>query len=221
MQAGKDTYEIELMCLDKAVGYDTFLKYLFAGSCPKIDRVCVPTSLIHKIPEISGYVDMVSLVDYPDGLGSTQSRMSDILYSIRSDVKHIDVALNNIHVTDGNWKAITTDLKSLKGLCSAEGVNLRYIVEYRLHPLDLMLNTCKILKDHGIKDIISSTGRVAGDIIDNMIFCERLKVKLGLEPIICGRLHTKEQLDTFKSLGFKRFRMTSLNIAENILGKLY
>jgi deoxyribose-phosphate aldolase len=221
MQPEKDTYEIELICLDKAIDFDTFLKFLFASSCSKIDRICVPTSLLHKVPEISEYVEMVSLVDYPDGLGSTQSRMADTLYSIRSGVKFIDITLNNMWITDGDWKSITADLKTIKSLCDSEKVELRVIVEYRLHPLDLILNTCKILKDHGIKDIVSSTGRMAGDIVDNLLFCERLMTTLDLNPIVCGRLYTNDQLDVFKSVGLKRFRVTSLKIAENLLGKLY
>ena len=222
MQAKNNTYEIELICLDKAIDFDTFLRFLFASSCSKIDRICVPTSVIHKVPEISEYVEMVSLVDYPDGLGSTQSRMTDVLYSIRSGIKFIDITLNNMYITDGDWKSMITDLKVIKSLCDAEKVNLRAIVEYRLlHPLDLLLNTCKILKDNGIKDIVSSTGRMAGDIVDNLLFCERIYTTLGLDPIVCGRLYTQEQLESFKSIGLKRFRVTSLKIAENLLGKLY
>jgi deoxyribose-phosphate aldolase len=221
MQAKKDAYEIELICLDKAIDFDTFLKFLFASSSSKIDRICVPTSLLHKVPEISEYVEMVSLVDYPDGLGSTHSRVADALYSMRSGVKYIDVTLNNMWVTDGDWRSIVADIKTLKSLCDSEGVELRTIIEYRLHPLDLVLNTCKILKDHGIKDIVSSTGRMAGDIVDNLLFCERLLTTLGLDPIVCGRLYTKDQLEVFKNVGLKRFRVTSLKIAENLLGKLY
>lgn len=221
MPIKKDSVEIELLCLDKSIDFDTFLKYLFAASCTKIDRICLPTSLLHGIPEISEYVDMVSLVDYPDGLGSLQSRMTDVLYSIRSNVKYIDITLNNMLITDGNWKKITDDIRTIKTLCDDHDIELRAIVEYRLHPLDLAVNTCKVLKGVGITNIVSSTGRMAGELLDNLIFCERIQTKLDLNPIVCGRLYTEDQFKTFTDIGIKRFRLTSLNIAENILGKLY
>lgn len=216
--SNEDKITIELLCLDKSVNLDRFLSFCFAASDSSIDRICLPTGLLNFVPEISEYLTVASQVDFPDGLSSSISRTHDVMYSLRNDVKCIDITINNVLVTDGNWKSIISEVNAIRQLCSQNDAELRVILEYRLHPLETLVHLCDILHNNGVKEVISSTGRMVDDATDNLLTCERIKTKTGIEVVACGRIYTEQQMEVFNRAGIKKFRLTSLKAAENMFG---
>lgn len=218
--SNENNITVELLCLDKSMNLDKFLSFCFASSDDKIDKICLPTGLLNFVPEISDYLKVASQVDFPDGLSSTVSRTHDIMYSLRREVKCVDITLNNVLITDGNWKELGQELKGFSELCLNNNTQLRAILEYRLHSSKVIENVCSILENNGINEIIIATGRLADDTIDNLLACESIKSKTKLDVVACGRIYTEDQISMFRSAGIEKFRMTSLNAAENLIGKL-
>lgn len=215
----EEDIEIELLCLDKSMSLNRFLNFCFSSSHSSIDRICLPTGLINFVPELSEHLSIASQVDFPDGLSSSFSRLHDVMYSLRCDVDYIDFVVNNVMVTDGNWKYILKEINSFYGLISRTDKILRPIVEYRLHDIKILTDLCKMFENNGITEIVTSTGRIAGDVLDNLIVSERIKTNTNLEVVASGRIYTEDQIESFQSAGIKKFRLTSLKAAENLIGK--
>ncbi len=214
-----DDITIELLCLDKSMDLDRFLSFCFASTENSIDRICLPTGLFDFVPEIFDKLPVASQVDFPDGLSSTISRSHDVMYSLRRDIKYVDVTINNVLVTDGNWKAISKELHSISMMCAEYDAQFRVILEYRLHKIKILLHLCEILCNHNVHEVIIATGRMPDDTTDNLLACEEIKRVTNVDVVACGRIYTEEQILRFKTAGIKKFRLTSLKAAENLFGK--
>ena len=103
--------DIELINLDKGVSFEILQKYFYYAATDKVDRLCLSSGLLNILPEAKKSIDLVSLVDFPDGLQSFCSRMAEIIYSIRSEVCCVDVTVNNSLLKDGNYRRIKNEHK--------------------------------------------------------------------------------------------------------------
>lgn len=208
--------DIELINLDKSVSFDILQKYFYFATSDKVDRLCLSSGLINSFPEVKDSVELVSLVDFPDGLQSMTSRLAEVLYSIRSGAKFIDVTVNNSTLKDGNFSRIKNEFKSCFEICRKNKVKLRPILEYRLHDSDVIYKLCESLISIGIGDFVSATGRMADEFDDNVIACRSIQDKFGANMVFCGRLLTRDQLNHLDEIGISAARITSLGILKNL-----
>lgn len=208
--------DIELINIDKSVSFDILQKYFYYATTDKIDRLCLSSGLLNSFPELKSSVKLASLIDFPDGLQALTSRLSEILYSIRSGAQYIDVTVNNSILRDKNYNRLRSEFKTCFELCRSNKVKLRPILEYRLHDSDTIYTLCELLTVIGIADFVSSTGKMADEFDDNLIVCKKLQDKFGINSIFCGRLQTKDQLNQLDSAGISGARITSIGILKNL-----
>lgn len=212
-------YDLELFCLDKALNTDVLLKYIYLASSPNISRLCVQSSLIGWVRNISKDLDIASIIDYPDGLSSKQSRVADVIYSIRSGAKFIDIVINNVLVANGEWKQIREEIKSLYLLTRENKVKLRAVIEHSLHDFEVNKSLVDILVYGGVDSIVVSTGRLAYDSELTLTFCKKLEKQSAATIIVSDRIYSKNSINPYIELGITHFRVNSLSAAENIIAR--
>lgn len=209
----------ELLIRDKAINKKELQEFFYnSAKGSKIDNLCLSTSLIHYFSEIKGYVNIVGVIDYPYGLASTKARVQDIDFAIKAGCKTIDLVLNSSFIVNDNLELVDKDIRSCQTKTIPTNVELRVIVDYRLVEKQLE-DLCSILFPLGITSIVTSTGTILDDTIDNMLVAEYVK-NLGMDVIVCGITRSIDDYKMIKNQGLKGVRFTSINGAKSILGQL-
>jgi len=194
--------------------------YFFYASNSLVNRLCLPSGLLNSLPDVKSSIELVSLIDFPDGLQCQSARLADILYSIRSGAKYVDVPVNNTLIKDCNLSKMKEQFSSCLEICKINKVKLRPVLEYRLHEVETVLKVAECLLNMGINEIISSTGKMADDFSDNVLICKEIQDKIGLGVTFGGSCFTKQQLITLENAKIKGTRIISPKVMDNIFGPI-
>lgn len=181
----------------------------------KIDKILLQSS------QISSFQDknkkLAVLIDYPYGLSNTSVREHEIIYSIRSGVKYIDLPINPDFIKEEKLSLLFDDFFSCNKICKEKNVILRPILEYRLFSTDYVLDIIERLNSNNVENIILGTGSIVDDISDNIIFCAEILKKTLMNPIPTVNNLSLSNLQTLSSIGVKTIRFTSISILEKIM----
>jgi deoxyribose-phosphate aldolase len=208
---------VELACYNQDSTLDDILEATFIASQKGLKSVAIPSGFM---PKVNGFLDdqkFSAAIDFPYGLSSTQVRIHEIILSIRQGASYIDLVINAGYIKEENWKAIKDDLKSCIAACEPHKILLRPIIEYRLFPSKIVLNLCESLDRLGIEHIINSTGFVADDVAENLLFSYEVQRKTGVAVTSCLKGIHEKHLIALKELDIYGLRLMSPKIAESIL----
>jgi deoxyribose-phosphate aldolase len=171
----------------------------------KIDVVLLQSSQIAAFPDKDK--KLAVLIDYPYGLSNTTIREHEIIYSIRSGAKFIDLPIN---------LSRPEDLYSCREICKVNHVQLRPILEYRSLSTSEITEACERLNNKKIDTIILGTGSIVDDIDDNIIICSHILKNTNITPIPTVSNINHKNLQILSSIGIKTIRFMSLPMLENI-----
>lgn len=209
----------ELIVKDKAIEKKELLQFFYnSAKGSKIDNLCLSTSLIHYFSEIKGYVNIVGLIDYPYGLACTKARAQDIDFAVKAGCKTVDIVLNSAFIINDDLDLVDKDIRICQTKTLPYNIELRAIIDYRITEKHLE-DLCTILFPLGITTIITSTGTMPDDTIDNLVVSEHIK-QLGMDVIVCGITRSIDDYRMIKKQGLHGIRFASINAAKNILGQL-
>jgi deoxyribose-phosphate aldolase len=208
------------MSLDRAVDFNSLKSFFFFASNPIVSRLCLPSGLLNSFPDAKSSVELCSLIDFPDGLQCLSARLADILYSVRSGAKYVDVPINNTLIVDKNFAKMRNEFKSCLEPCGLNNVKLRPILEYRLHEVDTIITVCENLLSIGISEVISATGRMGDEFSDDLLICKEIQDKVGMSVVFGGSCQTKKQYDNLVKAKIKGVRVISPKALQNIFGEL-
>jgi deoxyribose-phosphate aldolase len=208
----------EIIVKDRCIKKSELQEFFFhAVNGGLIDNLCLPTSMIHYFSAIHGYVNIVGVIDYPYGLTCSKTRVADIDYAVKSGCKTIDLVLNHSYIENDDLDLIEKDIRYAQTILAPKNLELRAVVDYRLIEPKLR-DLCGILFSLGVTSIVSSTGTLSDDTIDNLIVANDLR-KLGMNVIVCGVTRNKEDFQMMQTQGISGVRFSSLESAKRILNK--
>jgi|TARA_R110002167_G_scaffold250811_1_gene456995 deoxyribose-phosphate aldolase len=208
---------IELACYNQDSTFDDILEATFIASQKGLKSVAIPSGFM---PKVNGFLKdqkFSAAIDFPYGLSSTQVRVHEIILAIRQGASYIDLVINAGYIKEASWKEIKDDLKCCTAVCEQHKILLRPIIEYRLFPSKTVMNLCESLNRLGIEHIINSTGFVADDISENLLFSYEVQTKTGVAVTSCLKGIHKKHLIALKELDIYGLRLMSPKIAESIL----
>ena len=208
---------IDLACYNQDSTLNDILETTFIAAQKGLDSVAIPSGFM---PKVNGFLEdekFAAAIDFPYGLSSTQIRIHEIILSIRQGASFIDLVINNSHIREDNWVAIRDDLKSCMAICQEKNVPLRPVVEYRLFSTKEIIDLCHSFNNLGISHIINSTGFIADDVSDNILFSYEIQRRTDTVVTSCLKGLVKEHILTMQDMGIYGLRLMSPKIAENIL----
>ena len=180
----------------------------------KINDIVLNSGQISTFPDKTK--SLSALIDYPYGLGNPSVREHEILSAIRGGATSINLVLNNLLISSDEIGPVLTELNTLKLICKERKVKLIPIIEYRtLRSYDI-LDLCPRLYNNGISSIIIGTGTIVDDITDNLITCQQIVSKVGMEVIPCLYFLSSKQLESFVKIDIKTIRLMSISSVENL-----
>ncbi len=127
--------------------------------------ICInPAYLDLCAPYVDGTnTTLCPVCDFPFGTSSTESRVSQLSYLVKSKyVKEIDVVANYGYIRAGKYDEVKTDLKQLADMCHMHGKMLKVIFETDALTLEQVKKTCEICVEAGVDFVKTSTGFLTG-----------------------------------------------------------
>tara|TARA_R100001163_G_C5068128_1_gene207940 strand:- start:1265 stop:1909 length:645 start_codon:yes stop_codon:yes gene_type:complete len=207
----------EIACYSQDSTFEDLMRTIFISSQSGAKFVALPSGFLNRVQDFIEHQEFSAVVDFPYGISTTQVRLHEIILSIRSGARAIDLVLHSGYLKEGNWKKVSEDLKACNAVCKENEVSLRPIIEYRLFEPKTILTACEILEKNGIYTLINSTCSIIDDPNDNAIICHSIQKNTSLSVISCSNRITDKYYKIFEDIGIEAFRFTSPVIAENIL----
>jgi len=161
---------------------------------------------------IKEHTKLACVIDYPFGVMDSEQRNQQILSIIKGGAKVIEIVIPSYYLCNRKYEKLKNDIQIQYQSCSASGVELRYILEYRTFSLDTLCRASQILFNNFVTTIIPSTGQLLDDINDNLIASALIQKKVPkIKVINNGNLWTDKQAELIISQDPYAFRCYSLN----------
>ncbi len=170
--------------------------------------VCVPPSFIKKIKETyKESLDICTVIGFPLGYSTTEVKVKETLEAIKDGADEIDMVINIGDVKNGDYSKVLSEIKALKNACGNK--ILKVIVETCYLDEAEKIKMCEIVTAAGADYIKTSTGFGTGGATfdDVKLFKEHIGQNVKIKA--AGGIRTKEDMETFLSLGADRLGTSS------------
>ena len=170
--------------------------------------VCVPPSFIKKIKEsYKESLNICTVIGFPLGYSTTEVKVKETLEAIKDGADEIDMVINIGDVKNGDYSKVLSEIKALKNACGNK--ILKVIVETCYLDEAEKIKMCEIVTEAGADYIKTSTGFGTGGATfdDVKLFKEHIGQNVKIKA--AGGIRTKEDMETFLSLGADRLGTSS------------
>ncbi|MCR5117467.1 MAG: deoxyribose-phosphate aldolase [Lachnospiraceae bacterium] len=170
--------------------------------------VCVPPSFIKKIKETyKESLDICTVIGFPLGYSTTEVKVKETLEAIKDGADEIDMVINIGDVKNGDYDKVLAEIKAVKNACKNK--ILKVIVETCYLDENEKIKMCEIVTEAGADYIKTSTGFGTGGATfdDVKLFKEHIGQNVKIKA--AGGIRTKEDMETFLSLGADRLGTSS------------
>jgi len=170
--------------------------------------VCVPPSFIKKIKETyKESLDICTVIGFPLGYSTTEVKVKETLEAIKDGADEIDMVINIGDVKNGDYDKVLAEIKAVKNACKNK--ILKVIVETCYLDEAEKIKMCEIVTEAGADYIKTSTGFGTGGATfdDVKLFKEHIGQNVKIKA--AGGIRTKEDMETFLSLGADRLGTSS------------
>lgn len=173
----------------------------------KTASVCIPQCYVEYAAINFPELNICTVVGFPLGYSTTAAKCAEAENALRNGAGEIDMVINLTDVKNGNFDAVTREIRSLKSVCGKKV--LKVIIEACYLTEDEKIKLCKCVTDGGADYIKTSTGfgTSGADIEDIRLF--RKHVGKDVKIKAAGGIKTKEQLELFLSEGCDRIGTSS------------
>ena len=174
----------------------------------KTASVCIPPSYIEKIKMTYGdKINICTVIGFPLGYNTTETKVFEAKKAIEDGAGEIDMVVNLGDVKNGNFDAVTDEIKQLKKIAGEK--ILKVIIETCYLTEEEKIKLCECVTKGGADYIKTSTGfGTAGAKIEDI---ELFKKHIGKNVKIkaAGGVKSKEDLEMFINAGCDRIGTSS------------
>lgn len=157
-------------------------------------------------------IQISSIIDFPLGILSTQSKLDIIKQSIEDGAQSVEIVMPSFLINNTQNTKVKQDIEKCYQLCSDNQINLHYVLEYRLYNYSCLSRLVKFLLKFNLNNIYISTGYRLDDIYDHIIAMAMIMKDNENVNIICNaNIFNRDHLDVLKSANLNHFRVNNLN----------
>ena len=164
--------------------------------------VCVPSSFVKKVREKYPSLTICTVVGFPLGNGSTETKLQEAIAAISDGADEIDMVIHIGALKEGNFSYVTEEIAAVKE--AIEDHLLKVIVEtcYLTEKEKIAAGEC--VAKGGADYIKTSTGfgTKGAQLSDVLLFKEQLEGKLKIKA--AGGIHSREEMEAFLNAGASR-----------------
>lgn len=164
--------------------------------------VCVPACYIKRIHSEFPTLNICTVVGFPLGYSSTAGKLAETRQAIEDGASEIDMVVNLTDVKNGDFEAVTTEIKALKEVCGE--LILKVIIETCYLTDEEKIALCKCVTDGGADYIKTSTGfgTAGAQLEDIKLFKAHIGPNVKIKA--AGGIRTLEDLNAFLAEGCER-----------------
>ena len=174
----------------------------------RMASVCIPPSLVKKARGFCGDKTAVcTVIGFPLGNHTTETKMFETKDAIENGADEIDMVVNLGDVKEGNFSAVTREIKKIKEVCGNR--ILKVIVETCFLTQEEKVALCKCVTEAGADFIKTSTGFGTSGAVLSDIGLFRRNVGSGVKIKAAGGVKTREDMVAFIEAGCARIGSSS------------
>lgn len=169
--------------------------------------VCIPPCYVEYAAINYPELNICTVIGFPLGYQTTAVKCAEAEDAIKNGADEIDMVVNLTDVKNGNFDAVTSEIKSLKYTCGKK--ILKVIIETCYLTEDEKIRLCGCVTEGGADYIKTSTGfgTAGADIEDIRLFKKHIGKNVKIKA--AGGIKTKEQLELFLNEGCDRIGTSS------------
>lgn len=185
--------DIKILC-EEAVEYNTA-------------SVCIPQSYISRVRSEFVDLNICTVVGFPLGYNSTESKLKEIETSLRDGANEIDMVVNISDVKNSDYKKVEDEIRILKNYLGDK--ILKVIIETCYLTEDEKIEMCKAVTNAGADYIKTSTGfgTDGAKVEDIKLFKKHIGENVKIKA--AGGVKTVDDLVEFINLGCDRIGTSS------------
>ena len=185
--------EIKTLC-DEAVRYHTA-------------SVCIPPCYVKPVRELYQDLTICTVIGFPNGYNTREVKEFETKNALEHGADEIDMVINQNDVKDGQFVKIKEEIASIKKICGSH--ILKVIIETCNLTEGEKIAMCQVVTEAGADYIKTSTGFGSGGATFADIKLFREMIGPDVEMKAAGGVSTKEDVETFLSLGCSRIGTSS------------
>lgn len=170
--------------------------------------VCIPACYIKRIHETYGdKINICTVVGFPLGYSSTAGKAAETRQALMDGANEIDMVINISDVKNGNFEAVTDEIRTLKEIVGDKV--LKVIIETCYLTKEEKIAMCKAVTEAGADYIKTSTGFGTGGATmeDILLFKEHIGPNVKMKA--AGGVKSVEDLEAFINAGCDRIGTSS------------
>lgn len=170
--------KIELQCSNFDISLKDIQEATFLAAEKKVSVISfLPAFLIASNSYIRDYhnIKLGGLVDFPYGISPLELKQHTLIYAARCGAKVIDLVTNYSLIKNERFSELKKEILTCQAICNVKSIEMRLIVDYRLYTTEEIDNIAEFLLTIDKIDVITSTGTIVDDPIDNLMFSHDLR----------------------------------------------
>lgn len=185
--------EIKTLC-DEAVRYHTA-------------SVCIPPCYVKPVRKLYQDLTICTVIGFPNGYNTREVKEFETKNALENGADEIDMVINQNDVKDGQFVKIKEEIAAIKKICGSH--ILKVIIETCNLTEGEKIAMCQVVTEAGADYIKTSTGFGSGGatFADIKLFREMIGPDVKMKA--AGGVSSKEDLETFLSLGCSRIGTSS------------
>jgi deoxyribose-phosphate aldolase len=168
--------------------------------------VCVNPSYVKLCAELLKGSDVLicTVVGFPLGATSTESKTFETQKAIRDGATEIDMVINVGAVKSRDWELVENDIASVASVCHADGAILKVIIEAALLDDEQKVAACQLAKVAGADFVKTSTGFGPGGATAEDVALMRRVVGQEMGVKAAGGIRTRADAQRMIAAGASR-----------------
>ena len=173
-----------------------------AGVAYKTASVCIPPDFVASAHEAYPSLNVCTVIGFPLGYETTEVKVAETKQALAEGASEIDMVINLGNVKQGNFNAVTDEIKALKAACGDK--ILKVIIETCLLTEEEKIKMCQVVTASGADYIKTSTGfsKAGATFEDIALFAAHVGKNVKIKA--AGGISSLADAERFLALGADR-----------------
>ena len=178
-----------------------------------VDVVSVLPSYLRAIKNLLKDSETIlsTVIDYPFGLSSIESRRVETENALKAGAKMIELVAPNHALCNKKYDKFRKDINEQKALCDRHNAELRYIIDYRTYTEYMLYKITTMVAAHQIDTIYPSNNYMLDNIVDNLIASMMIAKKVSyINVIVNGNAWNEKQLNLIQKTDIYGYKTNNI-----------
>jgi deoxyribose-phosphate aldolase len=178
-----------------------------------VDVVSVLPSYLRAIKNLLKDSETIlsTVIDYPFGLSSIESRRVETENALKAGAKMIELVAPNHALCNKKYDKFRKDINEQKALCDRHNAELRYVIDYRTYTEYMLYKITTMVAAHQIDTIYPSNNYMLDNIVDNLIASMMIAKKVPyINVIVNGNAWNEKQLNLIQKTDIYGYKTNNI-----------